>query len=137
MRKIRLVVAAGLVAAAVPGVAPAAPGGRTETKDYVAGGVDETAPEGPHGVVVQGVVGGVTFDVGAEKFVRVTVSDKSGAPVRASVVTGDESVAICGATTAAIPVRGDVSVYLFNGKCGSGNSFVTTGSITATFGGRR
>jgi hypothetical protein len=129
-----------LVAIALPAIAAGAPQKpRSVTQDYVAGGIDDSTPAGTQGVSVQDTVGGVEFEGGKEARVSISIADLSGQPVAAIVVPeGARSRSICGASEKPIKVipGAPVKVFLFNGSCGDGQSVVTAGTVTATFGGR-
>jgi hypothetical protein len=114
---------------------------RTETGEYNTVTVDTDAPPQASGRVTNGV----TFETQpGERFVSVTIEDKSGLPARAVVgqdLDGDglEDVSeeICGSTAAPIKLqKGVVAVMVWTqeGACADGtNAFATFGTVTATF----
>ena len=138
----RLPAAAALAAVATAVVTAsvvAAPASRSQTLEYVGGGIT-IAPERSVQIRAGDNVGAVVFRGGPERFVSVKIADKHGLPVTGIVAQPDEEgTHICGATKKPIRVKPyeNVAVYLMNGACASGASVVTTGTVTATFTTRR
>jgi hypothetical protein len=114
---------------------------RTVTGEYNSVKVDTNNP----GPAAKGrISNGVTFTPrNGERFVSVTITDKSGLPADAFVgqdLDGDglEDVSqhICGATTSPIALKkgADVMIYTQEGPCEDGtNAMATFGTISATF----
>lgn len=135
---------AALAFAALPGLAQAGGGApRTETGTYFAGG--------PQGVLAlsaagQENLGAVRFPAGTERFVSVTIVDTTGLPISGEVAqnldadeTPEVSYTFCGATEKPVKVkpRVEVTVYLYEGTCGSSPSLATHGQVTAEFTAKR
>lgn len=110
---------------------------RSASAQYAAGGLAD-GPDGDVGIMIQGAVGGVVLPGGPERFVSITILDRTGQPVLAQLAQGKNSLRFCGETPSHVRVTPyeDLKVFLFNGTCGSGNSVVTTGTVSATFGAR-
>lgn len=109
---------------------------RTQTLEYVAGGVS-AGPDQTMVVTVGDSVGKVVFRGGPERLVAVEVADTHGLPVTAIVSQGEKTNHyVCGASEEPLPILPykKVTVFLVNGACGdAGASVVTTGTVTATF----
>ncbi|HEX2057220.1 MAG TPA: hypothetical protein VHI71_02530 [Actinomycetota bacterium] len=138
MRRFATAVVIGVTAlAALAGAVAAAPAPpRTQTLEYVGGGVT-TGPQRSTVIRAGDNVGAVVFRGGPERFVSIEIADSHGLPVTGIVAQLNESgTHICGATAKPIRVRPyeKVTVFLMNGACGaSGVSVATTGTVTATF----
>jgi hypothetical protein len=130
------VVAAATLVAGAPAMGARNPKSRSQTLEYVGGGV--TAGSDRSTVLRVGDnVGAVVFRGGPERFVSIEIKDAHGLPVTGIVAQPDESgTHICGATHAPLPIQPfkNVTVFLMNGACrGAVASVVTTGTVTATF----
>jgi hypothetical protein len=134
-------VPAMVVLSALAASAHGAPTGRrVEQGEYAAAGV-----YGAVGLSAAGQenLGGVRFAAGPERFVSVTVTDKTGQPVLAEVTqdynadNGPDLVhVICGSTQGPVRIKPDyeMRVYVYAGTCEDGSTSVpTTGTVTATF----
>lgn len=130
-----------LCVSAVPALAGGAKS-RTVSGEYNTVTVSDADPSGP--IVAGRIANGVTFETKpGERYVEISIEDKSGLPARAIVgqdVDGDDTEdikeEICGATTAPIKLRKNavVMVWTQEGACADGtNAAATFGTITATF----
>lgn len=137
MRRHPAVALAVVATATLAGSVAAAPATRTQTLEYVGGGV-AVGPTRTVAVRAGSGVGAVEFRGGPERFVSIEIEDAHGRPVTGVVVQPDDDQGrhVCGATRKPLRVRPyeNVMVYLMNGVCGpSGASVATTGTVTATF----
>ncbi|MDQ3981553.1 MAG: hypothetical protein M3271_02595 [Actinomycetota bacterium] len=128
------IAAAAVLASASLGAAGSA-AARTQTLEYVGGGIT-TGPERAVYLRAGDNVGATVFRGGPERFVTIEIADRHGLPVTGIVSQPDEeSVHICGETDRPLRIKPyeNVTVFLMNGACGGGASVVTTGTVTATF----
>lgn len=140
-RKIALfALALMLLGAAVPALAKSAKE-RTTTGEYNTATVDT---DDPSSITAGRFSNVVSFTPRKdERFVSVSLTDKSGLPARAVVGqdvdgdgTEDVTAEICGATTAPIALKKNATVLVSaqEGPCEDGtNAMATFGTVTATF----
>ncbi|MEA2447761.1 MAG: hypothetical protein QOK47_1398 [Actinomycetota bacterium] len=128
-----LFLAAVVATVGIASGAAAGPQSKTwkETRDYVLPGGIGADTDLP-GVLI----GSVEFDPGAATSVRITVEDAAAPATLAEVSQGHEALGtFCTSSTKPIRIAPNTPMHvdLFAGTCDGSPSFVTTGSVSATF----